>query len=419
MSLSGMYFFYTGPGSTEKRFFLAGSAFEPFSPQTIITPHYSTNHFSLNQHKHIIMANQLPLAELSIQNKIRQHDETMQPIKTKKIHPSNSPRLRHLCSLNTLPSPTNKWSAMTHPLRATVMGFNGMTISYGHYYFHHDHVLLTHAYTTSTTATTVGDGGNPRGSTELNDKSGHKCCLTDAEFLIFAHLVLGLDSAHNSIGTGSKGHKQRDRSYVNMLLTDYATITNLHPFPFIHNKIANNQQALACALACCTLLLLGSDALTPLIIQRVWGANDTIRTTLGRPRGDLALIRRHLISLSKIAINTYHLWATIDFDNVRIINDNALRCHPPGLQSINRSLQDPTTAEYVRAPLAPGTTRINSLLMNLRQDTIDLSPITFEDAIVSWYSDLLLDGRSATDTTGIENGIFRVFGVASSTNHYT
>ncbi len=229
------------------------------------------------------MVDQLPLAKLSIQNKICQHDETTQPIKTKKIHPSNPPRLHHPCSLDTLPSPTNKWSAMT------VMGFNGMTISYSHYYFHQDCVLLTHAYTTSTTATTVGDGGNPGGSTELNDESGHNCCMTDAEFQIFAHLVLGLDSAHDSIGTGSKGHKQRDRSYVNMLLTDYATITNLHPV--IHNKIANDQQALACALACCTLLLLGSDALTPSIIQQVWGANNTIRTTLGGPRGDLALIR--------------------------------------------------------------------------------------------------------------------------------
>jgi hypothetical protein len=221
---------------------------------------------------------------------------------------------------------------MTHPLWATVMGFNGMTISYSHYYFHQDCVLLTHAYTTSTTATTVGDGGNPRGSTELDDKSGHNCRMTDAEFRIFAHLVLGLDSAHDSIGTGSKGHKQRDHSYVNMLLIDYALITNLHLV--IHNKIANNQQALGDALACCTLLLLGSDALTPLMIQWVWGANDTIRTTLGGPRGDLALICRRLILLSKIAINTYHLWTTINFDNARIINDNALRCHPPGLQSI-------------------------------------------------------------------------------------
>ncbi len=150
-------------------------------------------------------------------------------------------------------------------------------------------MLLTHAYATSTTATTVGDGGNPCGSTELDDKSGHDCHMTDVEFRIFAHLVLGLDSTHDGMGTGSEGQKQCNRSFVNMLLADFATITNLHPV--IHNEIADNQQALAHTLACCTLLLLGSDALTLSIIQRVCGANDAIWKTLGGPRGDLALIR--------------------------------------------------------------------------------------------------------------------------------
>jgi hypothetical protein len=147
------------------------------------------------------------------------------------------------------------------------MGFNGMIILFAHYYFHQDRVLLTHAYAASTTATTVRDGGDPRGSTELDDESEHNCRMTDEEFRIFAHLVLGLDSTHDGMGTGSEGQKQRDCSFANMLLADFATITNLHPV--IHNKIADNRQALACTLACCTRLLLESDALTPSIIQWV------------------------------------------------------------------------------------------------------------------------------------------------------
>jgi hypothetical protein len=91
------------------------------------------------------------------------------------------------------------------------------------------------------------------------------------------------------MGTGSEGHKQCIHSFAIMLLADFSAITNLHPA--IHNEIADDQQALAHALACCSLLLLGSDALTPSIIQKVWGANDTIRQKLGRPRGDLTLIR--------------------------------------------------------------------------------------------------------------------------------
>ena len=106
------------------------------------------------------------------------------------------------------------------------------------------------------------------------------------------------------------------------------------------------------------------------------------------------LIRQLLISLSKVTINMYHLWATIDFDNTRIINDDALRCHFPGLRSIIQTLIDLTTAEYVRAPLAPGSTRINILLTNLKHNTIDPSSINFEDTVMYWYSDLLL----STDT---------------------
>ena len=83
------------------------------------------------------------------------------------------------------------------------------------------------------------DGGNLRGSTELDNKSGHNCQMTDVTFQIFAHLVLGLDSTHNGMGTGIERYMQRNHSFVNMLLADLAMITNLHPV--IHKEITNNQ----------------------------------------------------------------------------------------------------------------------------------------------------------------------------------
>ena len=122
------------------------------------------------------------------------------------------------------------------------------------------------------------------------------------------------------------------------------------------------------------------------------------------------------MSLSKIAINTYHLWATTDFNNKHIINDYALHCHPQGFQDIIKSLQDPATAKYLCEPLAPGTVCINILLMNICNSVIDPSPIAFEDAVVPLYMDLLLHGCSATDTTGIKNKIFQAFGVTSPTH---
>ena len=179
---------------------------------------------------------------------------------------------------------------MSHPLQGTILGFNGMIISYAQYNFHQDHVLLTQAYAMSTTATitTLGVGGDPRGSAEIDNESGQNFRMTDADFLIFAHLDLGLESTHNGMGTESKEHVQRDRFFIIMLLADFATTTNLHPV--MHNKITDNRPALARALTRCTILLLGSVALTPTIIHRVWGANDTIWITLSGPHGDLTLI---------------------------------------------------------------------------------------------------------------------------------
>ncbi len=43
------------------------------------------------------------------------------------------------------------------------------------------------------TATTVGDGGDPQGSTELDDKLDHNCRMSDEDHCVFAHLILGLN----------------------------------------------------------------------------------------------------------------------------------------------------------------------------------------------------------------------------------
>ena len=61
---------------------------------------------------------------------------------------------------------------------------------------------------------------------------------------------------------------------------------------------------------CLTLLLVGADACTPHIINSVWGEDDDARLALGGPCGDLSLIRRCLLTLSKVAINTIHIWLT-------------------------------------------------------------------------------------------------------------
>ena len=59
-----------------------------------------------------------------------------------------------------------------------------------------------------------------------------------------------------------------------------------------------------------TSILVGTDAYSPYIINSVWGEDDDARPALGGPCGNLSLIRRHLLTLSKVAINTIHIWLT-------------------------------------------------------------------------------------------------------------
>ncbi len=75
-------------------------------------------------------------------------------------------------------------------------------------------------------------------------------------------------------------------------------------------SLSGDLKDIATIFARLTLLLVGADACTPHIINSVWGEDDDARLALGGPRGDLSLIRRRLLMLSKVAINTVHIWLT-------------------------------------------------------------------------------------------------------------
>ena len=77
------------------------------------------------------------------------------------------------------------------------------------------------AFALSTTATTVGNGGNPRGSTELDDATGHNCAMSLDEYTLFATLILGLCPGE------THGTMRCTGSFVNMLLGDFVSLVNL------------------------------------------------------------------------------------------------------------------------------------------------------------------------------------------------
>jgi hypothetical protein len=109
----------------------------------------------------------------------------------------------------------------SHPIKGFVMGYKGLTISYRHFYFHNDRVFQTKAFAVSTTATTVGDGSKPRGSTELDAITGHNFSITKEDYTTFAIVVLGARQ-----GT-SHGSQPSEGSFVNLLLCDYLCLSNL------------------------------------------------------------------------------------------------------------------------------------------------------------------------------------------------
>jgi hypothetical protein len=104
-------------------------------PLSTYTPHILIIKPTLNTKQCTTMADCLPLAKLSIQNTTHPPTEATQLIKTNKVCLLRLPNLPHPLSLDTLPSPTNKWSTMTHPLCTAVMGFCGLVIWYAHFYF--------------------------------------------------------------------------------------------------------------------------------------------------------------------------------------------------------------------------------------------------------------------------------------------
>ena len=140
----------------------------------------------------------------------------------------------------------------------------------------------------------------------------------------------------------------------------------------------------------------------------MWVENETVRCNLGGSRGDLAIIRRRLISLASVANNTFHLWLTTPFNGTMIIPPDTLQHLPPGVRNILQLVALPAAAVYVREPLPSGQDRISILQHNLHKK---LNNLNFTDTIVGWYRDLLLGGNQSTASTGMKNHIFAAYGL--------
>jgi hypothetical protein len=91
---------------------------------------------------------------------------------------------------------------------------------------------------------------------------------------------------------------------------------------------------MACIFARLTPLLTGADACTPHIINSVWGDNKNALLALGRPQGDLSLICRKILTLSKVAINMVHIWMTNPSMNFLTPNSASFQQLPTTVQRL-------------------------------------------------------------------------------------
>jgi hypothetical protein len=158
------------------------------------------------------------------------------------------------------------------------------------------------------------------------------------------------------------------------------------------------------------ILLIGADACTPHIINSVWGKNDDARLALGGPRGDLSLIRRHLLSLSKIAINTIYIWMTDPELPVLDPKLQSFKYLPPTLQTI--LLHSCKKLTYACKPVPSGAASTKLLTDNLQAHTVPDNS-TFEDKAILWFCNLLLNNDELDDMIWFDNGILVAYGMCS------
>jgi hypothetical protein len=227
----------------------------------------------------------------------------------------------------------------------------------------------------------------------------------------FCALVLGLPSK-------SWTNTRSEAAFRNMLLQDLDAILHYYAVSYsvptgdhgIDEPISlpGDQADMAKILARLTILLISADACTPHIINSVWGKNDDARLTLGGPRGDLSLIRRRLLSLSKITINTIYIWMTDPELPVLDPKLQSFKYLPPTLQTI--LLHSCEKLTYACEPVPSGAASTKLLTNNLQAHIVPDNS-TFEDKAIQGFRDLLLNNNELDDMIGFDNGILVAYGM--------
>jgi hypothetical protein len=139
-----------------------------------------------------------------------------------------------------------------------------------------------------------------------------------------------------------------------------------------------------------------------------WGQDEAARLALGGPRGDLSLIRRKLLTLSKVAMNMVHIWMTDPTMNILAPTSPNFQRLPPTVQQL--LILAGCNIIYAHEPVPPGTPATQLLINDLREHTYP-DTLPFEENAIRWYCELLLHPHKADDMTGFDDGILIVYGM--------
>ena len=131
--------------------------------------------------------------------------------------------------------------------------------------------------------------------------------------------------------------------------------------------------------------------------------DDNARLALGGARGDLSLIRRQLLStLSKITINTVHIWLTDPSTPILAHTSDSYDRLPSTLWQL--LLHSSDKLDFAREPVPRGTESINLMMKNLQNHRVP-NTLTFEENVIVWYRSLLLNQAHTDNMTGFDTGI--------------
>jgi hypothetical protein len=306
---------------------------------------------------------------------------------------------------NVTSFPNEGWLSTTRPTKCIVSSRIDDIIGYKDYYIVDEHILCTHTFSIAAVATTIDNGAYPLGSTELDDKTGHTCKMSQSFYTSFSLMVLGLD--HNSWATACTKSAFRNLIIqgIDALMYYNNTDKYINSMPVSSPGDLTNMDHILTRL---TLLLVGANACTPHIINSVWGADAEARLALGGPRGDLSLVCQKILILLKVAINTVHIWMENPSMPILSPNLHGFKCLPPTVQLLLHCTH--ANRVFARKLVSPGTATVCLLTDNLRKYSIPV-PLPFEEKAIRWYQELLLNHSQADDMTGFDKEILMEYGM--------